>query len=127
MMTNKRLGQIRTQIETAAPAGKRWYLDYESCDCGDGYGCQHGSWPHAIHGPANVQMLNSDGLLRESYGHTINEIAELSDEAAQLMADAPQTIRELLAEVDRQRARAALFERAARRAPVTAQHGTHVH
>lgn len=32
---------------------KVWFsntrVEYDSCDCGDGYGCSHGSWPFAIH------------------------------------------------------------------------------
>jgi hypothetical protein len=23
-------------------------VDWDSCDCGDGYGCSHGSWPYQI-------------------------------------------------------------------------------
>ena len=115
MMTTQRLEEIRTQLEAAAPDGQTWSVGYDSCDCGDGWGCQHGSWPHAIYGPTNVQMLDRSEEIREGYGHTVGEIAELSDEAAELMASAPQTIRELLAEVERQRARAKFFEKAQRK------------
>jgi hypothetical protein len=27
---------------------KNTYISYDSCDCGDGYGCSHGSWPYEI-------------------------------------------------------------------------------
>ena len=44
---------LRERAEKATPAP--WSLVWDSCDCGDGYGCNHGSWVHAIRFPVPVQ------------------------------------------------------------------------
>ena len=44
---------LRERANAATPAP--WSLVWDSCDCGDGYGCNHGSWVHAIRFPVPVQ------------------------------------------------------------------------
>lgn len=39
--------QVIVDVEKEAKPGP-WYADDDSCDCGDGYGCSHGSWVHRI-------------------------------------------------------------------------------
>jgi hypothetical protein len=41
---------------------KNTYVDYESCDCGDGYGCSHEPWPYEI------------CVFDEDRKHTVNRI-----------------------------------------------------
>jgi len=36
------------------------YVDYDSCDCGDGYGCSHGSWPFRIRFLNNDKVCDGD-------------------------------------------------------------------
>ncbi|PTX14415.1 hypothetical protein C8N40_11180 [Pontibacter mucosus] len=41
------------------------HISYESCDCGDGYGCSHGSWPYemTIKGNEGYEILfEEDGI-----------------------------------------------------------------
>lgn len=101
MMTNQRLDNIKAQLAAGAPGGETWSLGYEPCSCGE-Y-CVHGVFPYSIEGPVNVHT----GDL------SVREICDFTEAAGQLVAEAPEIIRELLEEVDRQRDRSAGIERAA--------------
>jgi len=66
--------------QTAVVSPGPWRPEYDSCDCGDGYGCPHGQWIHGITGP-----VRPDGK-----SWAITEFAELSEPDARLMAAAPE-------------------------------------
>lgn len=114
MMTKEKLKEIRDLVTAATPNGP-WTASYESCGCDY---CTHGRWISAIYGPTNESYAdypaNSDVKIR--YGKQVTEISEFTHEAALLVTDAPKIIKDLLAEVERQRARSKFFERAAARA-----------
>lgn len=117
MMTSEQIAEIRAALEGAAPDGQEWFPEWESCDCGDGYGCPHGAWITAIHGPVNQSYANrpDDNWAKQAYGRQVTEISELPSEASEFVVRAPRYVRLLLAEVERQRDRAKFFERASAR------------
>lgn len=116
MITEQRLNEIRESVTAAAPNGP-WEASWDSCDeeycsCPDG-----GRFIHAIWGPTSVSYSKEpeDSVLRV-YAKQVSEVCDFTSEAGQFVADAPQIVTELLAEVERQRSRAKFFERAAARA-----------
>ena len=85
-------------IEQAATPGP-WHLEWDSCDCGDGYGCSHGSWPHAIRNSRADTEPRQDGKQRDwDYKHT--EISELGGADAEFIVTARTVMPLLLAAVD---------------------------
>lgn len=90
------------QLAEAASAGGRWTADLDSCDCGDGYGCSHGSWVHAVH----VEKAHNQGSRREicdptnsldCYAHDRSELSDFSwDEAHYVVAAQPSAVLALL-------------------------------
>jgi len=116
MITQQRLDEIRTAVTAATPNGP-WSPDWDSCDeeycsCPDG-----GRFIHAIYGPTRVSdSTYPEGSPLHTYRKTVTEVCDFTSEAAQFVADAPQIVTELLVEVERQRARAKFFERAASKA-----------
>lgn len=81
-MTIKRDQEI-AQAATPRP----WYIEREACDCGGGYPCSHGDWPHAIHMPTPMaEHLGKDPI--PSYAFSRCEISELTDADADLVANA---------------------------------------
>lgn len=113
MITQQRLDELSTAVAAAAPNGP-WSPDWDSCDeeycsCPNG-----GRFIHAIHGPTSTSYSTyAEGSPLHAYRKTVSEVCDFTIEAAQFVADAPQIVMELLAEVERQRARAKFFERAA--------------
>lgn len=84
-------------IEQAATPGP-WRLEWDSCDCGDGYGCSHGSWPHAIHTPrAHTERPDGDEWDHD-FSHT--EISDLGDADAEFIIAARTAFPLLLAAVE---------------------------
>lgn len=115
MITQQRLDEIRESVTAAIPNGP-WEASWDSCDeeycsCPDG-----GRYIESIYGPTSVNYSTypEDSPLH-TYRKTVTEICDFTTEAAQFIADAPQIVTELLAEVERQRSRAKYFERAAAR------------
>ena len=50
---------------------KNTHLNWDSCDCGDGYGCSHGSWVYEINvtdenGRHTIDMQDDDSLYFEN-------------------------------------------------------------
>jgi hypothetical protein len=41
-----RLAEIKARADAAIPGP--WGIDYDTCDCGDGYPCSHGTFVHAV-------------------------------------------------------------------------------
>jgi hypothetical protein len=116
MITQQRLNEIRETVTAATPNGP-WQASWDSCDeeycsCPDG-----GRFIHAIYGPNSVSYSKEpeDSVLRV-YAKQVTEVCDFTNEAAQFVAEAPQVVHELLAEVERQRARSKFFERAAAKA-----------
>jgi hypothetical protein len=116
MITQQRLSEIQAQVGAATPNGP-WSPSWDSCDeeycsCPNG-----GRFIHAIYGPTSVSYSTypEDSPLH-TYRKTVSEVCDFTTEAAQFIADAPQMVMELLAEVERQRSRSKFFERAAARA-----------
>lgn len=116
MITEQRLTEIRESVTAATPNGP-WEASWDSCDeeycsCPDG-----GRFIHAIYGAASVSYSSyPEESPLSVYRKTVSEVCDFTTEAAQFVADAPQIVTELLAEVERQRTRAKFFERAAAKA-----------
>jgi hypothetical protein len=47
-LTTERLNEIRKRLSAKHLTPGPWRLEYESCDCGDGYGCSHGAYVAAV-------------------------------------------------------------------------------
>ena len=80
-------------------AGGRWSASTDSCDCGDGYGCSHGSWVCAVH----MERTHNDGKpcdpenSLDSYRHERSELSEFTwDEAHYVVAAQPSVVLALL-------------------------------
>jgi hypothetical protein len=117
MITTQRLTEIREAVTAATPNGP-WAASWDGCDeeycnCPGG-----GRYIESIYGPTSQHYSSyPDGSpLKESYGKTVTEVCEFTTDAAQFIADSPQIVKELLAEVERQRARSKFFERSAAKA-----------
>lgn len=91
----------RIQRRHAAISKGPWSISYESCDCGDGYGCSHGRWPYALQGPKNLQYSNDERW--KDHHNSVTEVSELTEEDAHFLANAPTDIDFLLEEVARLR------------------------
>ena len=116
MITEQRLTEIRESLTAATPNGP-WTASWDGCDeeycnCPGG-----GRYIESIYGPTSVNYSTypEDSPLH-TYRKTVTEVCDFTTEAAQFVADAPQIVTELLAEVERQRTRAKFFERAAAKA-----------
>src|SRR4051812_14200207 len=100
------LDQIRARAQAAT--GGPWELVTDSCDCGDGYGCPHGTFPYALRLPEHtVRDGDRDcepGDPRDSYRHSASEISDLTMATAEFIAHARTDVPSLLAEIDRIRA-----------------------
>jgi hypothetical protein len=96
--------------EKATPPGP-WGLITDSCDCGDGYGCPHGSWPHGFRltVPRQVEVRGKI-IPTEDWHYEYTEFADLPMEAAEFMAAAREDVPHLLGIVDRLLALAAEWE-----------------
>lgn len=92
--------KARHGVATKGP----WYASMESCDCGNGYGCAHGSYLQALQGPVNV--CNVDGMVgSEYYSHTVSELSELNAGDAELITHSWSDIAFLLEYVGTLKAR----------------------
>lgn len=106
---------LRLLAEAALPGG-RWSADLDSCDCGDGYGCSHGSWVHAVH----VENTHSQSARQETcdpaatldaYAHDRSEMSDFSwDEAHYIVAAQPSAVLGLLDRLARVETLAASWE-----------------
>ena len=86
----------RETTEAATP--EPWDLEWDSCDCGDIYGCSHGSWPHAIRN-SRAHIERADGEQRAyDYDHT--EVSELGAADAEFIVTARTAMPRLLKAVD---------------------------
>ena len=47
-MSPERLAEIAKRATAEHLTAGPWQLDYESCDCGDGYPCGHGAYVSAV-------------------------------------------------------------------------------
>jgi hypothetical protein len=91
------LAQWREAEQKATPGP--WHLEWDSCDCGDGYGCSHGSWPHAIHN-SRAHTERPDGV-QHDYDFAHSDIAELSGDDAEFIIAARTAMPLLLGAVER--------------------------
>ncbi len=84
-----------------------WEVSYETCHCGDIYGCSHGRYPYAFYGPTNVTAKNDSEATNEviynAFCNRPSEISELSDEDAEFMMGSRSLVPELLDEVEKLR------------------------
>ncbi len=90
-----------------------WEVVWETEEVEYGAGARYA---YAIHGPADLGTLESDGCsddYKERYGHQITEIVGLSDADAEFFAGSRQLVPELLAEVKKLRAAIAAIKRKA--------------
>lgn len=83
-------------LAEASLEGGRWSPTIDSCDCGDGYGCPHGSWVASIHFEkthgSNDRPCNPDDTL-DSYRHERSDISEFTwDEAHFIVAAQPSVV-----------------------------------
>jgi YD repeat-containing protein len=95
-------------LAEAATTGGQWVALTESCDCGDGYGCSHGTWVYAVH----MDETHHDGKpcdpenSLDSYRHARSEISEFTwDEAHYLVAAQPSVVLALLDRIEALEAR----------------------
>ena len=90
------LAAIRRRADAAIPLP--WSLERESCDCGGGYGCSHGSWPYCLRLPV-PKTEHEDGKTRD-YDFSFTEIGDFPMETAEFMVAARTDVPRLLAAVD---------------------------
>lgn len=97
-------GDIVVEMELAMAKAMRgpWQVDYDSCDCGDGYGCSHGSWPHAFIFPEPWSRPLAD-LVVSDYHYTYTEISEIPPGTAEFMARSRIYVERLIGEIKRLR------------------------
>jgi hypothetical protein len=101
------LAEIRER-EQAATEGP-WRIIWDSCDCGDGYGCSHGSWPHAIQ-TSRANIDRGPGNTPRDYDYEHSEVADLGDADVEFMTHAREDVPRLLAALDAVLKRAADWE-----------------
>lgn len=83
-----------TQLERSATKGP-WRTVWDSCDCGDGYGCSHGSWPHAIRtGRPNVDRGPGSEPRDHDYEHS--GVADLGSADVEFIVAARREVPRLL-------------------------------
>lgn len=85
--------EIAARAAAATPGP--WRIGWESCDCGGGYPCGHGSYPYAICGPKRTDP----SLNFPDYNNQVSEIVELTDEDATFIAEARTDVDWLTARV----------------------------
>ncbi|MGD9991105.1 hypothetical protein [Pseudonocardia sp.] len=88
---------IRARLAETIPGP--WTVDIDTCDCGDGYGCNHAPWVHAIYTPV-VLTQPPAGQEPRDYHRKASEFSELPLGTARFMAHARDDIPTLLAEYD---------------------------
>lgn len=88
------LSEVGDRADAATPGP--WRLEYDSCDCGDGYGCSHGSWPYAFHLP-EPHTERSPGEEHPNYDFAYTEVSEFSDATAEFIKDARTNVPRLVA------------------------------
>lgn len=86
------LEEIREREQAAS--GGPWRIIWDSCDCGDGYGCSHGSWPHAIRtGRASTDRAAGEP---RDYDYEHSEVADLGEADVKFIAAARRDMPRLL-------------------------------
>ena len=89
-LTPERITELRALI-TAATDGP-WTVEYDTCDCGDMYPCEHGKFPYALRLPTHTVSAAdrpcdpADGL--DGYRHQACEISDLTAETLEFIAAA---------------------------------------
>lgn len=91
------LAPIRDR-EQAATRGP-WEIETESCDCGDGYVCPHGTYPYAII-TSRSHTERKTGEAPRPYDFRHSEICELSPEDVEFIAQAREDVPRLLRAVE---------------------------
>ncbi len=90
--------RLRALVEKAVPGP--WVTEYDSCDCGDGYGCSHGSWVHALRLPVPHTELSGNEVL-DSYKYGYSEMSEFPPDTVEFIAACRDDVPLLLASVER--------------------------
>lgn len=87
------LDDIRKREQAATPGP--WRIIWDSCDCGDGYGCPHGTWPHAIKTSRASIERDPDSELRD-YDFEHSEVADLGSADVEFIVAARRDLPRLL-------------------------------
>ena len=97
------LDPIRRRCEHPDLTPQPWRLEYESCDCGDGYGCRHPDYPEAVTTPqplpSFVETATRTGKPLGPYAYRRDEMADFTAADWELMVNARQDVPALLARV----------------------------
>ena len=101
------LAEVKKRASAATPGP--WRLEYDSCDCGDGYGCSHGSWPHALHLP-EPHTERKPGEDHPDYHFAYTEVSEFSNATAEFITHARTDVPRLLTAITRVLARHSMNE-----------------
>lgn len=91
---------IKARAAAAIPGP--WMPDYDSCDCGDGYGCGHGGWVHAIEVPEPLRQP-ARGQEPSSYDYRASEISDFPMSTGRFLAHSRADVEWLIGEVERLR------------------------
>lgn len=83
------LDAIRQLCAAASPGP--WRVEYERCDCGGDYPCDHGEYPYALRGPVRVDPLGD---------HAPSEVSEMLPADVEFVAAARTAMPALLAKID---------------------------
>jgi len=105
---------IRERVAAAIPGP--WIPDYDFCDCGDGYGCAHAPWMHAMRTPV-VLTEPGPGCEARDYHRQASEFGELPAETGRFIAHSRVDVETLLAEIDRLKSSLSAVMAALRRSP----------
>lgn len=91
------LAEIRERERAATPGP--WTIETDSCDCGDGYGCPHGTFPYAIV-TSRPHTERNPGEPPRDYDFRHSEICELPLEDVEFITAARDYVPRLLAALD---------------------------
>jgi hypothetical protein len=86
--------------EKAATPGP-YLTEWDSCDCGDGYGCSHGSWVQALRLP--IAHTEREGEPKP-WDFSYSEVSEFTPETVMFFAAARDDVPALVGEVRKLRA-----------------------
>jgi hypothetical protein len=90
------LAMARKHEQAASPGP--WRVIWDSCDCGDGYGCSHGNFPHAI-ATSRPSIDRGPGVPPRDYDFEHSEVPDLGSEDAEFIVAARESLPRLLSAV----------------------------
>ena len=110
MIDHQQLDELARLLKEATPGP--WELQEDSCDCGGGYPCSHGSFPYSVYTPEHQAWglgdkegdVCSNGGPGDYYHHTRSEISQFSMVDVQLICLARELLPELVEEIESLRA-----------------------